>query len=74
MDLKSILLVLSVMFLSHVVWGGTLHFSVKGDTLPYYYEIPAAPEMYSAANVIARMVDGLGFRYSRFNYKRCLFT
>lgn len=30
---------------------------------PYYYEIPAAPENYSAAAVVARMVDGLGFRY-----------
>lgn len=32
------------------------------DTLPYY-EIPAAPEMYSAATVTARMIDGLGYRY-----------
>ncbi|MEP7269230.1 MAG: hypothetical protein ABI844_16540 [Saprospiraceae bacterium] len=30
---------------------------------PYYYEIPANPESYSAANVAARMVDGVGFRY-----------
>lgn len=30
---------------------------------PYYYEIPAAPENYSPATVVARMVDGLGFRY-----------
>jgi len=32
------------------------------DTLPYY-EIPNAPDTYSAANVAARMVDGLGYRY-----------
>jgi len=32
------------------------------DSLPYY-EVPAAPEMYNAASVAARMVDGLGFRY-----------
>jgi len=32
------------------------------DTLPYY-EIPAAPEMFNAATVAARMVDGLGYRY-----------
>ena len=31
-------------------------------SLPYY-EIPEAPEAYTAANVAARMVDGLGFRY-----------
>lgn len=30
---------------------------------PYYYEIPAAPESYTAATVAARLVDGLGFRY-----------
>lgn len=28
-----------------------------------YYEIPDAPETYSAAHVAARMIDGLGFRY-----------
>ncbi len=28
-----------------------------------YYEIPAAPNSYSACGVVARMVDGLGFRY-----------
>ena len=35
---------------------------INMDTLPYY-EIPAAPEMYNAATVAARMVDGLGYRY-----------
>lgn len=29
----------------------------------YYYEIPDYPSSYSAENVVARMVDGLGFRY-----------
>lgn len=28
-----------------------------------YYEIPAYPESYSAANVLARTIDGLGYRY-----------
>ena len=28
-----------------------------------YEEIPAAPESYTAENVAARMVDGLGYRY-----------
>lgn len=31
-------------------------------SLPYY-EIPEAPEAYTAANVASRMIDGLGFRY-----------
>ena len=32
------------------------------DTLPFY-NIPEAPKHTSPANIIARMVDGLGFRY-----------
>ncbi|MDF1697196.1 MAG: hypothetical protein P1U56_15240 [Saprospiraceae bacterium] len=32
------------------------------DTLPYY-QIPEAPMSYNAASVVARMVDGLGYRY-----------
>ena len=32
------------------------------DELPYY-EIPAYPDSYTAENVAARMIDGLGFRY-----------
>lgn len=28
-----------------------------------YFEIPDAPESYSAGNVAARVIDGLGFRY-----------
>ena len=31
-------------------------------TLPYY-QIPESPKEFTAANVAARMVDGLGFRY-----------
>lgn len=30
---------------------------------PYYFEIPEAPDNYTAASVAARLVDGLGFRY-----------
>jgi hypothetical protein len=30
---------------------------------PYYYQIPKEPASYTAENVAARMVDGLGFRY-----------
>ena len=32
------------------------------DQLPYQ-QIPEAPENYTEGNVVARMVDGLGFRY-----------
>ncbi|MCB0668535.1 MAG: hypothetical protein KDC80_22075 [Saprospiraceae bacterium] len=37
--------------------------SMNAQEKPYYYEIPAAPEDYSANTVAARLVDGLGFRY-----------
>ena len=32
------------------------------DSLPYH-QIPDYPESYSGANVAARMIDGLGYRY-----------
>lgn len=32
------------------------------EELPYY-QIPNAPDTYTAANVTARMIDGLGYRY-----------
>ncbi len=32
------------------------------STLPYH-EMPAAPERYSPGNVLARMIDGLGYRF-----------
>lgn len=34
----------------------------SNTSLPYY-QIPDYPEKYTAGNVIARMVDGLGYRY-----------
>jgi hypothetical protein len=34
----------------------------KTEKLPYY-EIPAAPEKATANGILARMIDGLGFRY-----------
>lgn len=33
------------------------------DDMPHYYEIPEAPNAYSAEAVTARMMDGLGYRY-----------
>lgn len=35
----------------------------KADSTDYYYTIPAYPETFSAENVAARLVDGLGFRF-----------
>lgn len=36
--------------------------NAQSDKLPYY-EIPEASETYTAGAVVARMIDGLGFRY-----------
>lgn len=36
--------------------------SQEQDASPFY-EIPSAPDSYTAGNVIGRLVDGLGFRY-----------
>lgn len=33
------------------------------DSTDYYSQIPDYPDQYTSANVAARMVDGLGFRY-----------
>lgn len=41
----------------------TLVSKMSAQDKPFYYEIPAAPENFTAATVSARMVDGLGFRY-----------
>ena len=35
---------------------------IMAQQLPYY-EIPEYPDTYTATSVVARMVDGLGFRY-----------
>jgi hypothetical protein len=33
------------------------------DSTDYFYQIPDYPSTYTATTVVARMVDGLGFRY-----------
>jgi hypothetical protein len=38
------------------------HLSSKSDTLPYH-QIPDYPDSYSSENVVARMIDGFGYRY-----------
>lgn len=37
--------------------------SIIAQEKNYFYQIPDFPEKYTAENVAARMVDGLGFRY-----------
>jgi hypothetical protein len=37
--------------------------SAMAQKQDYFYQIPEAPEGYSANHVLARMIDGLGFRY-----------
>jgi hypothetical protein len=38
-------------------------FTVKAQSNLPYYEIPEAPDEYTAGTVVSRMVDGLGFRF-----------
>ena len=63
MRLKSLLFIVSVICSTQVISASSFILNIEGDTLPYYYEIPEAPDMYSAATDSARMIDGLGFRY-----------
>ena len=51
---------LTLLFISSL-----LHSTMSQTPNPkdYYYEIPDYPSVYTASNAIARMVDGLGFRY-----------
>ncbi len=35
----------------------------NGDSFAYYKEIPSAPKEYTPGSIVARMIDGLGFRY-----------
>ncbi|MBK8503873.1 MAG: hypothetical protein IPL46_17655 [Saprospiraceae bacterium] len=49
-------------YLILILLAAICHFLSAQDKA-YYYEIPTAPESYSATSVAARLVDGLGFRY-----------
>jgi hypothetical protein len=40
-----------------------LSLSAMAQKDDYFYQIPEAPKSYSANHVLARMIDGLGFRY-----------
>lgn len=52
------LLTLSILFLT----AEMIHSQSNSEALPFE-EIPVAPENYTGGNVVARMVEGLGFRF-----------
>ena len=54
MKIKSTLFIISLLFISFS--------NAQNDSLPYY-EIPDYPSEYNEGTVVARMIDGLGFRY-----------
>ncbi|WP_245683421.1 hypothetical protein [Pseudotamlana agarivorans] len=51
-----------LIILSLIVFTGNAQDNMTSEKLPFY-EIPEAPETYTAGTVAARMIDGLGFRY-----------
>lgn len=62
--MKSVFTTLTLCFLLHNATANTI-FNAKPcimDTLPYA-EIPDYPPQYTAENVIARLIDGVGFRF-----------
>jgi hypothetical protein len=54
MKIKSALFIISLLFMNTS--------NSQNDQLPYY-EIPEYPSEYNEGTVVARMIDGLGFRY-----------
>ena len=54
MKIKFLLLITSVCMMNIT--------TSQNNQLPYY-EIPEVSESYTAGTVVARMIDGLGFRY-----------
>lgn len=47
---------------SFILLMGCVQLNAQDKSLPYY-EIPSYPDTYTAANVAARLIDGVGFRY-----------
>ncbi len=41
---------------------------ISAQDKPYFYNIPEAPAVYNANTTVARMIDGLGFRYYWASY------
>ena len=60
--MKKLLLPALILVLQGALIAQTEKDSVMLSDLPYR-EIPAYPDSFSAENVVARMVDGLGFRF-----------
>ncbi|WP_298792380.1 DinB family protein [uncultured Allomuricauda sp.] len=50
----------SILFSLTLIFTFSMH--AQNEELPYH-QIPEYPENYSPGNVVARMIDGLGFRY-----------
>jgi hypothetical protein len=60
--MRNYIIALSVLICTSTSFGQIEDVASDDNALPYY-QIPDAPETYTAANVTARMVDGLGYRY-----------
>ena len=61
-SMKNLLLVIFSLLLINFNMVAQENNSSTPDDLPYY-QIPDYPENYTAENVAARVIDGLGFRY-----------
>ncbi|MFN0214256.1 MAG: hypothetical protein ACKVT2_08370 [Saprospiraceae bacterium] len=59
---KMLLIVLSMCAQRFIYAQNDINVAVDTISLPFK-EIPAYPDSFSAENVVARMIDGLGFRY-----------
>ncbi len=63
MKTKKLFLIILIMGASKFGWSQKSNTIVPNINENYYSSIPAYPDSYSASNVVARAVDGLGFRY-----------
>jgi uncharacterized damage-inducible protein DinB len=60
--MKNLVIILFILIVSGNNVFAQEQYSIKDSELPYY-QIPDYPESYTAENVAARIIDGLGFRY-----------
>jgi uncharacterized damage-inducible protein DinB len=60
--MKNLLLIYLMIFTINIDMSAQENKSATQDDPPYY-QIPDYPESYTAENVAARVIDGLGFRY-----------
>lgn len=63
--MKNVILVIFSLFLFNFnILGQTADLMIPAaNSDDYYYQIPEFPDAYTAENVAARMIDGLGFRF-----------